>query len=75
MYKSYNIKNDFKKWKKWNEMIQNAYLKGVGYYKHHHYHYPYTIQTMVFPFISVANLRKLELKQQNVSTKHDTKVQ
>jgi len=56
-------------------MIQNAYLKGVGYYKHHHYHYPYTIQTMVFPFISVANLRKLELKQQNVSTKHDTKVQ
>jgi hypothetical protein len=28
--------------KKWNEIIQVAYLKGVGYCEHHHYHYPYS---------------------------------
>jgi len=46
------------KWKKWNEMIQSAYQKGVDYYKHHHYHYPYIVGTMVSPLISVANLKE-----------------
>jgi len=41
-----------------NEMIQNEYLKGVGYYKHHHYHYPYIIRKMVSPLINVVNLKE-----------------